>query len=95
MAIILLCGRPRMLRRTRASTLEVSKLDGLNYKFGGRSCGVPKYKALLLTFFIYAAAAFLTRSTRRGKRRGAYEGMNGFESALVSSSDFMALRRVW
>ena len=52
-------------------------------------------KLLLLTFSRYAAAAFLTRLTRRGKRRGANEGMNGFESALVSSSDFMALRRVW
>ena len=52
-------------------------------------------KLLLLTFSRYAAAASLTRLTRRGKIRGANEGMNDFESTLVSSSNFMALRRVW
>jgi hypothetical protein len=49
---------------------------------------------LSLTFFKYAAAAFLTRLMRRGKRTGASEGMNGFESAVVSMSDFKALQSV-
>ena len=62
--------------------VEVRHLIVLNY-------------ALLLTFSKYASAAFLTRLTRRGKRIGASEGMNGFESTLVSISDFMALRSVW
>ena len=61
--------------------VEVRHLIVLNY-------------ALLLTFSKYAAAAFLTRLTRRGKSIGASEGMNGFESAVVSMSDFMALRSV-
>ena len=56
---------------------------------------VSSNKKILLTFSKYALAASLTRLTRRGKRRGANEGMNVFESTLVSSSDFMALRRVW
>ena len=56
----------------------------------------PNTKALLLTFSKYALAAFLTRLMPRGKRiLGASVGMNGFESALVSTSDFMALRSVW
>ena len=94
MAIKLLWGKHRMLWRTLASTLEASKLDGPNYECRGSSFDLPK-QALLLTFSKYAAAAFLTRLTRRGKRIDASEGMNGFESAVVSMSDFMALRSVW
>ena len=91
MAIKLLWGRDRKLWRTPASTLEASKLDGPNYECRGSSSDLPK-QDFLLTFSKYATAAFLTRLTRRGKRMSASEGMNGFESAVVSMSDFMALR---
>ena len=77
-----------------ASTLKASKLDGLNCQCRRSSSGILK-EAFLLTFSKYAAAAFLTRLTRRGKRRVAREGMNGFKSVLVSMLDSMALRRVW
>ena len=68
-------------------TLLASILDGPNYECRGSSSDLLK-QALLLTFSQYVAAAFLTCLTRRGKRIGASEGMNGFESAVVSTSDF-------
>ena len=67
MEIRLLCGWHRMLRRTPASTLEASKFDGLNYQCRGFVIWCSQIRSFP-TYFKYAAAAFLIRLMRRGKK---------------------------
>ena len=91
-----LCGRRHMLWGTTASILifKASKLDELNCQCRGRSSYVLQWQVFLLTISKYALTTFLTCWMRWGKRGTTDGGMNGFESALVSSSNFMALQRV-
>ena len=91
-----LCRGRYFVRRHTIFTPEASKLEGSNYRTY-QWMFLYLNKVLRLTFSKYSPTASWTRLMRSGKIIHATGGINGFESALVSSSDFksIAARRVW